>query len=652
LPPEIDRPTRRAIDGLGIVTGSIGRRFVLCASGLLLATVASCAPEPGGTGGPTVTFHVSEPLSPCPGLTLDDPCAAADAGIESYVELRRDLATADFELASLEARAVAEEGAAALRAATGLGWTDVTADSDDALLDLAALAGQRGQRPATIWVGEVVSAEEPRRALLSLASAGGVAVWVNGAPHGVSRYPIRPLTPNDDVLAVDLRAGANLILYKVRHDGSGRWNLYREWHEWGDLDALIDAAVGQGAFADLPTWRVFPDTATGVGIKGPWIRVEGGPVVRFRWLTLLGEVMETVEPEAWPEWLAFPAGFTGGAILEYSAVDPFRDSILFREQMSVYRRSDVFRMGRELLARAPDGPADPVLAARVDLVRHLFATTDETVDVGSGWLYAQAVVDLVRRLDAPERFHTFPGIQAWGYTSPIDGTVQPFWLLVPPSVEGAAAGSGADGVGEHPLPLVLTVFHARDPVFWRGRGGSVGSVNSSAVAANVADVLGVVPFLRDVHAFGDIGTREIPALIDQIDGYVPVDRESVGLLVWSDHALAALLLAADPGVPLSHVGMAVPALDRDPAVLRPLLRAARANPRVTWTVWSGEDDDMVPTERVAALVDLMRVEGLPTTWVSAPHASHTGGMYENMGLALSRSVREASESERVRSPRD
>lgn len=564
---------------------------------------------------PPVRVFVSASLPQCP---------AAD----SVCVLLTPLAADSQLLAQLGGDTVL--GTARLARATGISWTEPRVRDHE--LHLKFPPPPKDQK-RSIYVLEAVRAETAHDSLLSIASDGGTVVWLNGTLLGASRSAGRSVRQHQDIYTAALRPGTNLLLYRVLNNGEDS-QLHREWHPQTSLPDLLAAAIDLGAYATLVRTPLLPDSATMIRLWPPQVRLRGGPVVRFRWRTLLGDSLADAGQYAglYPEALPLPARFRGQAVLRTEVLDATSGRRLYLEESPIFADSTAQRLARTLAADTTN--ADPVRAARVDAVRAVFnlGPVPRGGDPGE-WLKVQVLASLYRHVRQPAGFQRYLGPQVWGYRAG-DGSVQPYWLTVPPAVMEPPAQPPADRPG-----LLFSVTHHINADFWAGRGRTGGFLVHLATMSSSYGTFGVMPHLGGVHDFDTLAVKELPAITRQVGSMFGLDTAAVGMLVWSSHALEAVQMAHDPRVPLDWLGLAVPAMYRDKRDLARALDSLHViRPRLHWLVWQAEEDTVVHRERTEEWVREVSKKGFDVRYRVVPYSTHLGGYFEDVEADLHRSV--------------
>jgi hypothetical protein len=304
---------------------------------------------------------------------------------------------------------------------------------------------------------------------------------------------------------------------------------------------------------------------------------------------------------------------------------------LYFEECPIFADSTAQRLARTLSTDTT--AADPVRVARVDAVRAVFnlGPTRRGADPGD-WLKAQALTSLYRHVRQPSAFQRYAGPQVWGYRAD-DGSVQPYWLVVPP----AAVESGDPPAD--PPGLLLSLTHFFNPDFWAGRGRMGGFLVSLATMGSSYGTFGVMPHLRGLQDFDTVAVKEVPAITRQVASVFAIDTAAVGVLAWSSHALEVVQMAHDTSVPISWLGLAMPGTYRDSSDLaRALDSLYRIRPRLHWLVWQASQDTLILQERTERWLKQVRLKGFDVRYRLVPYSTHLGGFFENIEADLHRSV--------------
>lgn len=553
------------------------------------------------------------------------PCCAAQAATLTPCDPLAPAAADSLLLAALSDRELGDAGR--LGGLTGLAWRQRTAAGRTLDLRFAASPDTRAS-----YVLEVIRPTQRQDTVLSIASNGGTVVWLNGQLLGASRYAARPARADQDLYTVALRAGENRLLYRIV-TSTAESQFHRRWLSVDSVPEALATAIALGAYSDLVVAPIFPDTARSVALAPPQVRLAGRPRVRFRWLGLLGDSIAPAGEylAVYPASLPLPAEFRGMAVLETEVTDPASGRLLFLQQLPVFTDSVAYRLARRLAKPGTD--ADPVRTARVAAVRAAFALPPDTIPLGA-WLQAHTLVNLYRYVRQPRDFFRYPGPQVWGYRA-LDGTVQPYWLLVPPSAvqpAGSAAGSPAPG-------LVFSVTHMVNPSFWLGRGRTTGWVSHMAALSVLHDNFGVLPHLRGRHDFAGLGVEEFATITRQVAAVFRIDTAAVAWLVWSAHGKQAAAIARHPDVSLAWLGIAVPALQRDVKQLASVLDSIRpVRPGLHWVLWRAADDDQIPSPLTEAWVRIIQRAGFAVDYQVVPYSTHLGGYYRDIESELNARV--------------
>lgn len=562
---------------------------------------------------PAVRVYVSEAVSHCP---------AADTLCVLLTPIPADSQV----LAQLSGDTI--PGTARLERATGIQWTEPRVRDDELHIDFPPPPPKQKR---SVYVVEVVRAESAHDSVLSIASNGGTVVWLNGTLLGASRSASRGARAHQDIYTAALRQGTNVLLYRVHNNGVDA-QLHREWHTRTALPDLLAASIDLGAYATLVREPLLPDSATSIQLWPPQVRLRDGPVVHFQWLTLLGDSLGGggQHDSIYPDKLPLPEHFEGMAVLRTEVLDAASGERLYVEESPIFTDSTAQRLARLL---ATDSLAtDPVRAARVDAVRALFNLRPVSLaaDPG-GWIKVQVLASLYRHVRQPDAFQRYPGPQVWGYRA-ADGSVQPYWLTVPPN-----AGDPVEPL--HKPGLLHSVNHHNNVDFWAGRGRMGGFLVHLATMTSRYGAFGVMPHLGGVQDFDSLAVEELSAITHQVGSTYTIDTAAVGMLVWSSHALEAVQMAQDPRVSVAWLGMAVPGMRLDRSNLSSVLDSLHViRPQLRWLVWQASEDTIVLRENTEKWVGHVRKKGFDVRYRVVPYSTHLGGFFEDVEADLHRSV--------------
>lgn len=562
---------------------------------------------------PASRIYVADAVPQCP--TTDTLCAVLSP-----------LAADQQLLAQLGGATI--DGRRQLARATGKSWAEPRVRDGALHLDLPT--PPKGQ-PRSVYVVEALRAETAHDTLLTVASNGGTVVWLNGELLGASRSAERAARADQDLYAVTLRQGTNLLLYRVLTYGVES-QLHREWYSHTALPDLLAASINLGAYTTLARASLLPDSARNISLSAPQIRIRGGPLLHFRWRTLLGDSLGDggSYPGLYPETLPLPSGFRGMAVLRTEVRDSAGRRLYF-EESPIFADSTARRLARILTTDTT--ATDPVRAARVDAVRAVFKLDSARSGPDAGdWIRAQALTSLYRHVQQPNAFQRYAGPQVWGYRTS-DGTVQAYWLSVPP-----AAVEPPDAPADPP-GLLFSVTHFVHPDFWAGRGRMGGFLIRLGVMGSSYGTFGVMPHLGGVHNFDSVAVTELPAITSQVAANFAIDTGAVGMLAWSSHATEAVQMANDLRVPIAWLGLAVPRMPRDDRELASAIDSLyRIRPRLHWLIWQASQDTVVLQERTEQWVKQVRRKGFDVRYRLVPFSTHLGGYFEDIEADLHRSV--------------
>ena len=486
-------------------------------------------------------------------------------------------------------------GAVALDRSTGLEW--MATARPDSVLALARFADVAENR--VIHIAEVVRADAPRVALLSLGSDDGVTVWLNGdSLH--TRHVGRVLQPHDDLVEVPLRRGSNVILYKV-DQGDGGWALFRRVLHDSERGPLLDRLASR-LWADPLDASIIADTAAAVSLRPDARRaLAAGHRVVARWSLADGSATSAGEwtGDRTPRRITAPPAYP--AVLDLAVMRP-DGTALYRECLPVYSEGAATTEARAV-RRPPETPAG---VARRNAVRDLFGPAPSPPT--STRIRATALWDLVD----PDH----PGPSVWGYRSP-NGDVETVRLFRPAGLQGACLAPG-------PHPLLVVSYGVMEPgSFWANKEGASHALASARAAlATDAQVL-----IAQVHGRGAgayrADLRAVPEALAR-EGLALAAPTVLAFSRGADDLVRALADAAQADEPLGYATVALvsPIVTDGPEADEILDVIARATPDLRWVVRHGMDDADVPVHATRTWVQRLRQAGFAVDYAEMPFASH------------------------------
>ncbi len=513
---------------------------------------------------------------------------------------------------------------------TGIQWTEAERQHDG--LHLKLPVPPKGERQS-VYVLETLRSETAHDSLLSIASNGGIVIWLNGSLLAASRSADRPARVHQNLYTAPLKQGVNLLLYRVLTNNPEA-QFHREWLPRTALPDLLASAMDLGVYSTLASRPIMADSAISVPLLAPELRISDGPILHFRWLSMAGDSLADGGrfPGPYPGELPLPSQFHGMAVLRTEVLDAAGTKRLYVEDAPVFADSTARRLSRELAASDPGD--DPIGIARRDAVREVFRLESDSAGRSRDpWLGAQVLASLYRYVRQPDAFQRFLGPQVWGYRAD-DGTVQPFWLTVPPGAVELPNATSKDRPG-----LIFWVTHHVNPDFWAGRGRVTGFLIHMATLGSSYGTFGVMLHLRGLHDFDTVAVKELPAITKQVASVFAIDTSAVGMMAWSSHALESVQMSLDPKVSVAWLGLAGPAMHIEKRELNRVLDSLRSlRPRLHWLVWRGAEDSVVTSEATNPWLKMVRRKGFDVRYRIIPWSTHLTGFFEDVESDLHRSV--------------
>jgi pimeloyl-ACP methyl ester carboxylesterase len=346
------------------------------------------------------------------------------------------------------------------------------------------------------------------RAVLRVGSDDGAKIWLNGTLV-YARHLHRSLSPGEDAVAIDLKAGMNRLLVKV-DQGSGEWGFSTVIADYAAEDALVAKAKLQSLTVSLAEDTV-PVGGSVIGWVGssPSFALSGTFTVRA--CDESGKLMREFKAEASrPFSFSLPASYSGivsfnvvpsGAYARLRAAGAYA---IAGEPEPVFARAS--KSARDALAHIPQGRRFSTLSF---LASQLEGKTDPSLATfARQTAAAYRVAELVAA--GVDESTEFTGLRQWAYRSSLDGSDQPYSLYLPASYNPSKA---------YPLIACLHGYTGND-------------FDQAKSVANLApdDYLIVAPFGRGDLGYGLQGERDVMDVLDQVQARYKVDPDRVYLM--------------------------------------------------------------------------------------------------------------------------
>lgn len=399
--------------------------------------------------------------------------------------------------------AAAKPGADQKRAdGKALEWMDHRAWGDRVGFDAA-----QGERDGAVAYA-FADVERPAagKARLSIGSSDGVRVWVNGRLV-LSRDGHRSLTPDEDVVDVDLVKGANALLLKASATGSF---TVRVLEPGATLARVVE--IGPSLIEIQPELFTVRTDVDGSRAAAEPVKVEvvkpGGDVA-FSASAARGALV-VVDAKGWPD---------GPYEVRASTLTATRRTVVTHLP---WFKGDALAMARALAADA--GKADAATPAGFTL-KMLARMVDDRLGValadahGNPWPkihsplmeYAELVLERQGRADA--RVHS-DGFVRLAWRDPVDGSPQYARAYLP---------HGYDPAKPWPLVLMLHGFNPPNPEYVRWWGADNRHVDLGA------DVVYIEPHGRGNTQYVGMGDADVMRVIAEAKKSFHIDADRIYL---------------------------------------------------------------------------------------------------------------------------
>jgi pimeloyl-ACP methyl ester carboxylesterase len=432
--------------------------------------------------------------------------------------LRRWVVLTDVPLAvdldkDLAAVRPADKMAQALPNGAKANWRAVTSWGD--IVDLSDNRGLK--RDLAGYAYTTIERKQAGKALLLVGSDESVRVWVNGV-EALDRRTTRQLTPDEDQVEVDLKAGENTLLLKIEQR-QGPWNFTARVLEPGAVMQRVQE-IGPSLMEVAGTTLVIKTDINAERAAQDKVTVQiiaaGGKAVA-RQIAARGATVR-IDSAAWP---AGP--------YEIRATTRKMSGNLFAVHIPWYK-GDAIAAARALVAaaaqadaRTPRGMTTRMLAG---MVKDRLGAQDVSAVTGNPWwaihspLMEYEELKLEAAGDAAARVRSY-GFLRLAYIDEVDGSPQFCRVYLP---------GGFDRTKKFPLVVKLHGFNPENPVNFRW--WSADSRHHSLADVEYSNRQGVVymePHGRGNTTYLGFGDQDIVRVIDLAKKQLNIDPDRVYL---------------------------------------------------------------------------------------------------------------------------
>lgn len=380
------------------------------------------------------------------------------------------------------------------RAVTSWGDTVNLSDDNGLKRDLAGYAFATIER------------KQAGKALLSIGSDESVRVWVNGV-QVLDRRTTRQLTPDEDQVEVDLKAGENALLLRVEQR-QGPWTFTARALEPGTVTKRVQE-IGPSLIEAAGATLVIKTDINADNAAQDQVAVEavapGGKILA----RISGPRGATVRINSapWP-----------GGPYEIRCTTRKMDGSMFAIHIPWYK-GDSIAHASTLLAAAARAPGDITLRMLADMVLDRLGAKDLASVTGNPWwaIHSPLMEFEELKLGAPARSYGFLRL---AYIDEVDGSPQFCRVYLP---------GGYDPAKKWPLVVKLHGFNPANPDYIRWWSVDSRHHNLADVEYSGQGVIYMEPHGRGNTAYLGMGDRDIIRVIELAKKALSVDPDRVYL---------------------------------------------------------------------------------------------------------------------------
>jgi dienelactone hydrolase len=380
---------------------------------------------------------------------------------------------------------------------TTAAWKEFTSPVD--IVDLTTTFPGRPGADVVAYAYTTVERPAAGKALLSLGSDDGVAIWLNG--QRVFYNPAsRGASPDQDQVEVDMQAGTNRLLLKVDQSSGG----------WGFVLRVLDAG-GVRRAAPLAARLIPSDPGTVILASNPG--TDPAQTARFEVMRAGGKIV-AVESARRGEQVAFnSAKWPDGAYDVRVTVQDWQGKY-DRAFLTIYK-GDAQAAATRLIETAPKAPV-----ATPEQGHHAMLAEMAKDRIASGSRNLPNVLlefeELQQQIQGgPGPVHS-SGFVRLAYQDDVDGSTQFCRAYLPATYDPAK---------RWPLVIWLHGFNGENPVYWKWWWADTRHMP----LAERHDIVYVEPHGRGNTSYNGIGDRDVMRCIDLAKQRFKIDDDRVYL---------------------------------------------------------------------------------------------------------------------------
>ncbi|HMB98672.1 MAG TPA: hypothetical protein VKM36_09330 [Balneolaceae bacterium] len=447
----------------------------------------------------------------------------------------------------------------------------------------------------SIYVIDEIISEEDQKAVLSVGSDDGFALWVNGRFTG-GRYIGRAVEPDSDWLPVDLKKGLNQLLFKVEQREEG-WGL---WYEFASSERVKTILKNRPhiVYRDLPAAAIIENHSQVLPLKpDPRHRFDSLHTMHLQWKREDGtSLQDTLLFDGYnlPDTIPLPALNRDVFLFQYEVTRENGESV-YSETIPIFTEKSFETAVRKIKEQ-------PKRDSSAEAFLKISNSNSYSTRMKAEW-----AADLMKELNLTSgpRMKVHAANREAGRSQ--EKNVFRFYLPPAHTKRGVIAmhTEFSESVNSYSQTYAGR-SHAR-MVHW----------NSLAARYGLCIA---VPYLKQAGEVSNF-MENMNHVSDLIRGQCGDNQQAV--IAWSKSVLTLFQWLEKEKRPVHTAALVSPWLN-DNVIdrIQIIQKLAETNPQITWHIWHGLDDIDVPVYIPRRWVEAMRNAGMDVHFYEQEGATH------------------------------
>lgn len=485
-----------------------------------------------------------------------------------------------------------------------------------------------------VYLAEVISNPKDEIKFLSVGSDDGFTLWLNGDSI-YSHHEGRSMFPNSDIIPINMKRGANVLLFKVDQSFGG-WSLFYDFVTKDMFEKRFFSEI----YSDILEACIIPDTSSQILIKqDPRRKLYKQYSYSLLWKTIENKPQKVQEiyyqGNNLPQGISLPNNFPGMAILDIKIIKDGEKTV-FREEVPVFFESKANILANELTKKINN--SDPIEIARRNAVLDLFGLLPEDENKNrefqvSTRTKAHALLDLyIIKMKLFELEKSLSGPRVFGYLSNIDQTKQIFRVYFPANLSKDQNKIKSNPIifTIRPINIVMYDTLTKKPLksnFLRSRDFCSHSQMMKWIErTTVNQVIVVASHGKGLENFLGKAIDEFPLILDCIKNYYKIDSNNISIFAYSSGAEITLKLLEKINLEISNIGFIGAKINIGSDSLNIILSNIKNKyPNLKFIIRQGTDDNKEPIIEARQWVKKIKDENFEIDYNEIPYAGHDIG---------------------------